>query len=187
LIKGDGLSEDNEQPAACRVWRISGALNPIAAVELSAPLFFLIHSPATLDPVLSFIVWTVFNRLSIQKEGIVMRQVETGGLYGSLELLILKILRTRGPMHGLAIARHIHHTSDGTLNVDMGSLYPALHRLQGRGLLDWEWLTSEKQRRAKYYDLTPKGRKHLETELRRWIGNTQAILKVLELATGDLQ
>jgi transcriptional regulator len=116
-----------------------------------------------------------------------MGQVETGGLYGSLELLILKILSTQGPMHGLAVARHINHTSNGNLNVDMGSLYPALHRLQGRGFLSWEWRTSEKNRRGKYYDLTPKGRKHLEKELHRWIGNTRSLLQVLELTTGDLQ
>jgi len=115
-----------------------------------------------------------------------MGKVESGSLYGSLELLILKILSHQGPMHGLAIARHISRESEDTFTVDMGSLYPALHRLQGRGFLTWEWLTSEKNRRAKYYALTPQGEKHLHRELACWIGNTRAMLKVLELASEDL-
>jgi transcriptional regulator len=115
-----------------------------------------------------------------------MGKVESGSLYGSLELLILKILSLHGPMHGLAIAQHISHESEDTFTVDMGSLYPALHRLQGRGFLAWEWLTSEKKRRAKYYELTPQGNKYLQKELACWIGNTRAMLKVLELASDEL-
>jgi PadR family transcriptional regulator PadR len=116
-----------------------------------------------------------------------MGRMEAGYLYGTLELLVLKMLSEGGPMHGLAIAQRIAHRSDDRLRIGEGSLYPALYRLQGRKLVESEWLVSEKKKRAKYYALTPHGQKYLESALKRWVHNTQAILRLLDLAWVDLQ
>src|SRR5205814_5301347 len=86
---------------------------------------------------------------------------------GTLDMLILKTL-TRGAMHGYAIAEFIQQTSDDVLRVEEGALYPALHRLELRGLLAAEWGVSENKRRAKYYKLTAAGRKHLAEESANW-------------------
>jgi len=87
-------------------------------------------------------------------------------LPGTLFLLILKSL-ARGPLHGYAIAKRIKNTSDG-LEIEDGSLYPALNRLLVKGLVKAEWGTSENNRRARFYRLTPEGRKYLETESREF-------------------
>lgn len=86
---------------------------------------------------------------------------------GTLDLLILKAL---GPeaMHGYAIAEWIHQRSHDVLQVEEGALYPALHRLELRGLLSSSWGVSENNRRAKFYKVTAAGRKHLEAESQRW-------------------
>src|SRR5438034_159529 len=84
-------------------------------------------------------------------------------LQGTLDMLILKTLG-RGAMHGYAIAQFIEQSSRDVLRVEEGALYPALHRLELRGWLRAEWGTSENNRRAKYYKLTPAGRRHLESE-----------------------
>src|ERR1051326_1057039 len=97
------------------------------------------------------------------------RQTKPGDLLqGTLDLLVMKTL-ARGPMHGYSIAEFIHETSEDVLRVEEGALYPALHRLELRGLLASEWGLSENNRRAKYYKLTAAGRKQLtaETEERR--------------------
>jgi transcriptional regulator len=86
---------------------------------------------------------------------------------GSLELLILKAV-SWGPRHGYAIGQWLRQTSDDVLNVQEGALYPALHRLEKRGLLEEEWGLSETNREAKFYRLTPAGRKHLKAEQARW-------------------
>jgi len=86
---------------------------------------------------------------------------------GTLDMLILKTL-TRAPMHGYAIAEFIQQTSDDILRVEEGALYPALHRLELRGLLDAEWGVSENNRRAKYYRLTAAGKKYLAVEASSW-------------------
>ena len=88
-------------------------------------------------------------------------------LQGSLDLLILRTLRGE-PLHGYGITAQIQAWSEGELEVEEGSLYPALHRLERDELLSAEWRETEAGRRAKYYKLTPKGRKHLEAELERW-------------------
>ena len=88
-------------------------------------------------------------------------------LQGSLDLLILRTLRGE-PLHGYGITAQIQAWSEGELEVDEGSLYPALHRLERDELLSAEWRETEAGRRAKYYKLTRKGRKHLEAELERW-------------------
>jgi PadR family transcriptional regulator, regulatory protein PadR len=97
---------------------------------------------------------------------------------GTLDILILKALCT-GAMHGYAVAEWIHERSHDVLQVDEGALYPALHRLELKGLLSSEWGASENNRRAKYYQLTPTGRKHLETESQRWTRLSSAVGFVL--------
>src|SRR3954470_15418944 len=86
---------------------------------------------------------------------------------GTLDMLILKAL-TRGALHGYSIMEFIQQTSDEVLRVEEGALYPALHRLELRGLLDADWGVSENKRRAKFYRLTAAGRKHLATEASSW-------------------
>jgi transcriptional regulator len=86
---------------------------------------------------------------------------------GSLDLLILKAV-SWGPRHGYAVGQWIRQTTADVLTVQEGALYPALHRLERRGLLAEEWGLSETNREAKFYRLTPAGRKHLKNELARW-------------------
>ncbi|MDA0205009.1 MAG: PadR family transcriptional regulator [Acidobacteria bacterium] len=100
-------------------------------------------------------------------------------LQGSLDLLILRTLRGE-PQHGYGITSQIQAWSDGELEVEEGSLYPALHRLERDELLTAEWRETEAGRRAKYYKLTRKGRKHLEAELKRWGRLSSAIALFLE-------
>src|SRR5437016_14594495 len=88
-------------------------------------------------------------------------------LQGTLDVLILRTLRL-GPAHGHAITKAIERSSDDVLRVEQGSLYPALHRLIKRGLIDFDHGASENNRRAKYYRLTPKGRKQLAVETSKW-------------------
>ncbi len=102
-------------------------------------------------------------------------------LQGTLDMLILKAL-IRGPMHGYAVAEFIHQTSEDVLRVEEGALYPALHRLEVRGLLISEWGISENNRRAKFYRLTALGRKHLTEEAARWRRITLAIGRIMEPA-----
>ena len=101
-------------------------------------------------------------------------------LQGTLELLLLRTL-IRGPAHGHAIARHIQQAS-ADLRIETGSLYPALHRLEAQGLVKAEWRLSDKGKRAKYYRLTPAGRKHLMAEQSRWDRFVQAMTRVLRPA-----
>jgi len=99
-------------------------------------------------------------------------------LQGTLDLLILRTLLF-GPIHGHAIAKSIERTSQDVLRVDHGSLYPALQRLERRGLITAEWGTSENNRRARYYRLTAAGRKQLTTETGKWERLTEAIARIL--------
>jgi len=100
---------------------------------------------------------------------------------GTLDMLVLKALE-RGPMHGYGVAEWIHESSADVLRVEEGALYPALHRLELKGLLKSEWGTSENNRRAKYYALTARGRKYLGAETERWGRMTSAIARVLQRA-----
>jgi PadR family transcriptional regulator len=102
-------------------------------------------------------------------------------LQGTLDLLILKAL-SRGPMHGYGVADWIHASSQDVLNVEEGALYPALHRLEVRGLLSSEWGSSENNRRAKFYSLTAAGRKHLAQETESWRRISTAMARVLQIA-----
>ena len=103
-------------------------------------------------------------------------------LLGTLDMLVLRTLLP-GPSHGHTIAHVIEHASDEALQVEHGSLYPALHRLEAQGLIASFWGTSENNRRAKYYRMTPKGRKHLLQERSRWESLVQAVARVLGPAT----
>jgi PadR family transcriptional regulator PadR len=97
---------------------------------------------------------------------------------GAIELLILKTL-SWGPMHGYAISKWIQDTTDDALRVEEGSLYPALHRLEDKGLVEAEWGVSENNRQAKFYTLTPRGRVALRAEIESWTHFTAAIAKVI--------
>lgn len=88
---------------------------------------------------------------------------------GTLDLLILKSLSPGEALHGFELLRWLHQTTGGTLRIEEGALYPALHRLERRGLLEGEWGISEKGRRAKYYRLTRNGRRALTEEEARWL------------------
>jgi len=102
-------------------------------------------------------------------------------LQGTLDLLILRTLAF-GPAHGHAIAKAIEFNSDDVLQVEQGSLYPALHRLIKRGWISFEDGTSENNRRAKFYRLTPKGRKQLVAETSKWDKMAAAIARILRPA-----
>jgi PadR family transcriptional regulator PadR len=99
-------------------------------------------------------------------------------LQGTLDLLILRTLRL-GPAHGHAVAKSIEFNSEDVLQVEQGSLYPALHRLIKRGWISVEAGTSENNRRAKYYKLTAKGRRRLTVETRKWDKLAGAIARIL--------
>lgn len=102
-------------------------------------------------------------------------------LQGTLEVLILKAL-ARGEKHGYEVTEWIHATSEEALSVEEGALYPALHRLELRGYLDSKWDVSANNRRAKYYRLTPDGRKRLKEATESWRRTSVAINKILESA-----
>ena len=105
-------------------------------------------------------------------------------LQGTLDMLILRTLLT-GPAHGHTIAHVIEKGSDAILQVEHGSLYPALHRLEDQGLIAAFWGTSENNRKAKYYRITPLGRKHLLAERSRWVQLVEAVARLLGPATGQ--
>ena len=102
-------------------------------------------------------------------------------LQGTLDLLILRALRT-GAMHGWAVSERIHQISRAVLQVNQGSLYPALHRLEHRGWIKAEWGISELGRRARFYSLTASGRRQLDVEAENWNRLTDAIARVLRMA-----
>jgi PadR family transcriptional regulator, regulatory protein PadR len=98
---------------------------------------------------------------------------------GTLDLLILKTVALE-PQHGWAISERLHQISSATLHIRQGSLYPALHRLERRGWIKARWGTSDNNRRAKYYELTRKGRAQLETETDAWRKLSAAVAQVLD-------
>ena len=102
-------------------------------------------------------------------------------LQGTLDLLILRTLAA-GAQHGHAIAKHIQRTSEELLQVETGSLYPALHRLEAKGWISAEWAVSDKGKRARYYRLTALGRRQLESEQAKWSALTRAMGLILNPA-----
>jgi PadR family transcriptional regulator PadR len=103
-------------------------------------------------------------------------------LQGTLVLLVLRTLASQQRMHGYAITSHIQHVSSDLLRVEEGSLYPALHRMEQAGWSRSEWGTTEKNREARFYSLTPKGRKQLAQEEQTWARLTQGVARVLRHA-----
>jgi PadR family transcriptional regulator PadR len=105
---------------------------------------------------------------------------------GTLDLMILKIVAL-GPTHGYAIAQRLQQVSRDVVQVPQGSLYPALHRLENRGLLVADWKETETGREAKFYRLTRKGRVQLETEAASWQRLTEAVGLILKLSEGGAE
>lgn len=103
---------------------------------------------------------------------------------GTLDLLLLQVVAL-GPIHGYAIAQRIQQISRDVLQVQQGSLYPALHRMENRRLLAAEWRESETGREAKFYRLTPKGRARLKSETASWARLSEAIGLILQAAEGE--
>ena len=110
-----------------------------------------------------------------------MSQEKAEFLKGTLDMLILKVVAS-GPIHGYAISQRIQQISQDFFQVPQGSLYPALHRLEERGWLDAEWKDSSTGREAKFYKLTRKGRKQLETEVLHWEQLSDAVSLILRTA-----
>jgi transcriptional regulator len=102
-------------------------------------------------------------------------------LRGTLDLLILRTLLP-GPNHGHAIAKHIQRTSEDLLKVETGSLYPAMHRLEAKRWIAASWELSDKGKRARYYRITPAGRRHLEAQQSKWLAMSRAIGLILQPA-----
>ena len=107
-------------------------------------------------------------------------------LQGTLDVLILRTLLP-GPAHGHAIAKHIQRTSEELLQVETGSLYPALHRLEAKGWVAASWQLSDKGKRAKYYRLTPQGRKQLASEQSKWEAFSRAVGLILNPGKQEAQ
>lgn len=103
-------------------------------------------------------------------------------LQGTLAMLVLRTLESRGRMHGYAITSHIQTVSEALLRVEEGSLYPALHRMEQEGWLRAEWGHTERNREARFYSLTAKGRKQLATERESWGRLTEGVERVLRQA-----
>lgn len=97
---------------------------------------------------------------------------------GTLDILILRTVE-HAPLHGYAIGRAIRDGSEGVLSVEEGALYPALHRLEGKGLLEAEWGKTDTGRRAKFYQVTREGLEHLESEAERWAEFSVAVSSIL--------
>ena len=102
-------------------------------------------------------------------------------LQGTLDLLVLKAL-IFGPRHGYAVAQWVRETTDDDLRIEEGALYTALHRMETRGWIEAEWGLSANNRKAKYYQLTPIGRRQLRAQAAQWTRYAQAVAKVLQTA-----
>ncbi len=103
-------------------------------------------------------------------------------LQGSLDLLVLKILSRRSPLHGYAIMTAIAGISQEVLRVEEGSLYPALHRMEEAGWISAEWVITENKRRARMYQITRAGRKQLDAETQKWTDFSAGVARVLRYA-----
>ena len=108
-----------------------------------------------------------------------MSQAKAEVLQGTLDLMVLKTLDTLGPLHGYGIARRIEQVSENLLQMNQGTVYPALLRLQQRGWIASRWGASENNRRARYYSITRAGRKQLTLETRNWERSSAVIARLL--------
>ena len=100
--------------------------------------------------------------------------------YGTLDLMVLKTLTGLGPQHGYGIARRIEQVAQGSLNLNQGTIYPALLRLEQKAWIKSEWGTSENNRRARFYSITAAGRKHLAAETNSWARTVAMVNRLLE-------
>jgi transcriptional regulator len=107
-------------------------------------------------------------------------EARTGVLQGTLDLMILHTLAAMGPQHGYAIAARLEQVSGGALQLNMGTLYPGLVRLEARGWISAKWAQTESNRRARFYDLTARGRRQLEKERTEWRRMAGIMARVLE-------
>ncbi|MBZ5499559.1 MAG: PadR family transcriptional regulator [Acidobacteriia bacterium] len=106
---------------------------------------------------------------------------KTDILQGTLDLMILKTLKTLGPIHGFGIARRIEQVSEDALQMNQGTLYPALVRLEQRGWIASKWGISDNNRRARFYSLTGAGRRRLKTETENWLRSSAIMAKFIEV------
>jgi transcriptional regulator len=109
-------------------------------------------------------------------------KARSDNLQGTLDLLVLKALASRGDMHGYAIANHIQQVTDEILRIEEGSLYPALHRMEGEGWIEAEWSVSATNRRVKVYGITSAGKRQLAQEEEQWNRFNKAVAKALRFA-----
>jgi transcriptional regulator len=100
--------------------------------------------------------------------------------YGTLDLMVLKTLDALGPLHGYGIARRIEQVAEGSLALNQGTIYPALLRLEQKGLIGSTWGTSENNRRARFYEITKTGRKHLAAETESWSRTVLMMRRMLQ-------
>lgn len=107
-----------------------------------------------------------------------MARIKVDTLYGTLGLLILRAV-SEDSVHGLEIQRRLQDATDGSVTVEGGALYPALHRLEQDGYLEAQWGTSPKGRRAKFYRLTTAGREHLDEKTEHWLAHVRAVSQIL--------
>jgi PadR family transcriptional regulator PadR len=110
-----------------------------------------------------------------------MGESTLGLLQGTVDLLILRALQP-GPAHGYSVSRWVRERTEGVLAIEDAALYQALHRLEGRGWIEAEWGLSDNNRKAKYYRLTPAGRRQARTEISLWKRYAEAVFKVIEPA-----
>lgn len=109
----------------------------------------------------------------------------TDVLQGTLALMVLKTLQALGPLHGYGIARRIEQVSQGALQLNQGTLYPALVKLEQQGQIRSKWGTSDNNRKAKFYSLTPRGEKQLAAETTKWATVTSVVGRFLDEPAGD--
>src|SRR5262245_13151272 len=108
-----------------------------------------------------------------------MAKTNNDTVQSTIVLLILKTLASRGRLHGYGITSHIHSVSNDLLRIEEGSLYPALHRMEQEGWIESEWDVTDKNRKARFYSLTKKGRQHLAEEEEGWSRLTNGVRRVL--------
>ena len=111
-----------------------------------------------------------------------MAKTKNDILQGTLDLLVLRTVAATGPLHGYAITSHIRHVSGELLRVEEGSLYPALHRMEQEGWLKASWGITDRNREARFYQITAKGKRQLEAEQESWARLTEGVGRVLRYA-----
>src|ERR1017187_1764194 len=110
------------------------------------------------------------------------RETKSGVLQGTLDLMVLQTLETRGPQHGFGLAKRIQQISDGALDLNQGTLYPALLRLEHRGWIKSKWGASDNNRKAKFYEITRAGRKQVTQESEEWARTVAIMERFVRLA-----